>query len=54
MGCIEITYLKESPKTNISLIETWDVLKFVIRIYTKRFQTCLIETWDVLKSEAIE
>ncbi len=43
------TALNADAIFDLWLIETWDVLKWDLRIYINSLLDRLIETWDVLK-----
>ena len=49
MGCIEMFQSQYYQLHQFRLIETWDVLKFVLSNFIFFTYTGLIETWDVLK-----
>ena len=49
MGCIEIRVRTGVHRRAESLIETWDVLKYLEEYDIQCIRKGLIETWDVLK-----
>jgi len=53
MRCIEIENMWYVVIVQRGLIETWDVLKFIINFNSDLKNIRLIETWDVLKFTAV-